>query len=207
DHGRQQQGGEQHHQRIAEVGGQVEERFGLHVQGNGSAQDARQALPGNLRQAFGPARLLRLERVHFDGKLGRTLHVDVVNELPAAKLRTVGEVGIFGQRVVLPAAGVFDRFTAPHAGRAVEIKEAAFAIASAVLHHKVAVEQDGFNLCERGVVAVNVRPARLDHADLRILEVRDGTAKEVGVRLEIRVEDGDELAGGGLHAFTERAGL
>jgi hypothetical protein len=66
---------------------------------------------------------------------------------------------------VLPAAGVGDRFAAPHAGRAVEVEEVSAAGAGAVLQDEVAVEEDGFDLGEQAVVAVEVRPAGLDHAD------------------------------------------
>ena len=44
---------------------------------------------------------------------------------------------------------------------------------AAVLEHKVPVEQDGFDLRQEAVVAVQVRPARLHHADLRLGEVMD----------------------------------
>ena len=68
------------------------------------------------------------------------------HEPPAAQLRAVAEVEIFGQRVVLPAAGVVDRGAPPDAGRAVEVEEAAGAVAPAVLEHEVRVEQDRLDL-------------------------------------------------------------
>jgi hypothetical protein len=55
---------------------------------------------------------------------------------------------------------------APDAGGAVEVEEAAAAVAAAVLEHEVRVEQDGLNLRQQRVVLVDVPPPRLHHADL-----------------------------------------
>ena len=55
----------------------------------------------------------------------------------------------------------------PHAGGAVEIEEDAAARAARVFEHEMAVEQNGFDLGQQRVVAVDVRPAGLHHADLR----------------------------------------
>jgi hypothetical protein len=108
---------------------------------------------------------------------------------------------------VLPAAAVGDGLAAPHAGGAVEVEEVAGAGAGAVLQHKVAVEQDGLDLGQHAVVAVEVRPARLHHADLRLGEVVDHLHQPVGRRHKVGVEDGDELALGHLEAGIERPGL
>ena len=144
--------------------------------------------------------LLRLERVHLDRHFGRRDDVGQEHELPAAQLRAVAQVEVFGQRVVLPAAGVADGLAAPHAGGAVEIEEAAGAIAAAVLEHEVAVEQNRLDLREQRVVLVDVPPARLHHADLRVGEMRQQAVEEVGLRQEVGVEDGDELAARDLAA-------
>ena len=61
----------------------------------------------------------------------------------------------------------------PHAGGAVEVEEDAGAGAAAVLEDEVAVEEDGFDLGEEAVVAVEVRPAGLHHADAGLGEVVD----------------------------------
>ena len=152
--------------------------------------------------------LLRLERVHLDRHFGGRHDVGQEEEAPAGQLRAVAEIEILGQRVVLPAAGVGDRLAAPDAGRAVEIEEAAGAIAAAVLEHEVRVEQDRLNLREQRVVLVDVAPARLDHADLRVgREVRQRPLQEISARNEVGVENGDELAGRLREARLERAGL
>ena len=154
-----------------------------------------------LDQALGPARLLRLEGGHLDGQLGRALHVLQVEKLPSLDLRAIAQVGVFGQGVVLPAAGLFDGADAPHAGGAVEIEEDAGAGAAAVLQHEVAVQQNGLHLGQERVIAVDVGPARLHHADLGIGEVVDHSHQPVGRGSEVGVEDGDELALGALQAL------
>ena len=68
--------------------------------------------------------------------------------------------------------------------------------ATAVLENEVSVEQDGFHLGEEGVVAVEVGPAGLDHADAGLGEVVDDLHEPVGRGDEVGVEDGDELAAG-----------
>ena len=116
-------------------------------------------------------------------------------------------VGVFGEGVVLPAASLVDDAAAPDACGAVEVKEEAGAGARAVLEDEVAVEEDGFDLGEEAVVAVEVSPAGLHHADSRLGEVVDGAQEPIGAGDEVGVEDGDEFAGGGFEAFLECAGF
>ena len=179
----------------------------LMLRGLVRAQHARQNFFRRLHQALGPARLLRLEGVHFHGQLGGAFDVRQVEKFPAEELRAVGEIGVLGERVVLPAAGFVDRAAAPHAGGAVEIEEAAAARARAVLHDEVAVEQDRFDFGQRGVMAVQVGPAPLDHADFGIGEIGQRAAQKIGRGQEIGVEDGDEFAGRGFQSLGQRAGL
>ena len=207
DHGRQQHGGEQDHERVADVGGEVKEGFGLDVRRQFRAEDARQNLFGRLHQTLGPARLLRLEGVHLHRQLRGALDLGQVEKPPAAQLGAIGEVGIFGERVVLPAARVFDGGATPDAGGAVEVEKRAAAGARAMLDDEMAVEQDRLDLGQQGVVAVQIRPARLRHGYAGIMEIGNGAAKEIGAGDEIGVEDGDELAGSGFQAFGQRAGL
>ena len=198
DHGRHEQRGEDDHERIADVGGEVIPGFELLVPGDVGAEDVGERLLGDLDEALGPARLLGLEGGHFDGELGGALDVLQVLELPAFELGAVAEVGVFGEGVVLPTAGFVDGLTPPHAGGAVEVEEDAGAGAAAVLEDEVAVEEDGLDLGEEAVVAVEVRPTGLDHADAGFGEVVDDLAQPVGRGDEVGVEDGDELALGGL---------
>ena len=151
--------------------------------------------------------LLALEGIHLDGHFSRRDHVGEEHEPPAAQLRPVAEIQIFGQRVVLPSAGVVDGAPPPDARRAVEIEEAAAAIAAAMLEHEVAVQQDGLDFREQRVILIDVTPSRLHHADARVREVRHDARQEIGRGHEIGVEDRDELAARGLQAGVERARL
>ena len=100
---------------------------------------------------------------------------------------------------MLPSAAVFNGLASPHAGRAVEVEKHPAARASAVLQHKVPVEQDGLDFRKKRVVAVQVRPARLHHADFRLGEVMDHAHEPVFRGNKVGVKDGDELALRGLH--------
>ena len=117
-----------------------------------------------------------------------------VAKLPALELGAVAQVRVLGEGVVLPAAGLLDGAAAPHAGGAVEVEEDAGARAAAVLQHEMAIEQDGFDLSEKAVVAIEVRPACLHHADARLGKVVHHLHEPVGRRHEVSVEDGDEFA-------------
>ena len=70
---------------------------------------------------------------HLDGQLGGALDVLEVLELPADHLGAVGEVGVFCEGVVLPAASLRDDLGAPHAGGAVEVEEDACSRPASVL--------------------------------------------------------------------------
>jgi len=108
---------------------------------------------------------------------------------------------------VLPAAGVGDCLPAPHAGGAVEVEEVAGTGACAVLQDEVAVEEDRFDLGEQAVVAVEMRPAGLHHADFGLVEVVDDVHQPIGRGDEICVEDGDQVALGYLQACVESSCL
>ena len=151
--------------------------------------------------------LLRLERVHLHRHFRGSDQVRQEDELPAAQLRAIAQVEIFGQRVVLPAAGISDRRSPPDARGAVEVEEQPGAVPSAVLQHEVGVEQDRLDLREQRVVLVDVPPSRLHHRDAVVAEVRNRLLQEVRRRNEVRVEDGDELALRHLHGGIERARL
>ena len=64
-----------------------------------------------------------------------------------------------------PPAAV-DGGAAPHAGGAVEIEESAAAGATAVFDDKMAIEQNRFHSSEQGIIGIEIRPARLHHANV-----------------------------------------
>ncbi len=128
-------------------------------------------------------------------------------ELPPLQLRAVGQVQILGEGIVLPAAGVLDASSAPHAGRAVEAHEPPAAIAGCVLDHEVPVQQDGLRLGQQRLVTVDMVPPSLNHSDFGVGEMVDGVLQNVAGRDEVRVEDAQKLSGGRLHALLERPGF
>ena len=181
--------------------------FELDAPGLVAVENHRQQLFGALGQAFGPAGLLDLEAVHVGGQFARALDFGQVDELPAFQLGAVGQVGVFGERVVLPAAGVFDHLFAEKAGRAVEVEEEAAAGAGNVFEHEVAVEQHGLHFGELVDGLVEIGPAGLDDADLGVGKVVNGAPQEVGGDDKVGVEDRDHDAGGRFEAFLQCAGL
>src|SRR5207247_7947477 len=93
-----------------------------------------------------PAALLRLESVHLHRHFSRLDEIGHEHETPSAKLRAIAEIEVLGERVVLPPAGIADRFAAPHAGGAVEIEKPAGPISYAMLEHEVNIEQNRLNI-------------------------------------------------------------
>ncbi len=162
-----------------------------------------------LHKALGPARLLGFEAVHIHRKLGSALDLGEVQKFPALELRAIGKIGVFGERVVFPAAGIVNGFAAPDAGGAVEIEEGAAAGTRTVLDDEMAVEENCFHVGQQGIVAVEIRPSCLRHADLAavlgIHEIRNGAAKKIGLGEEVGVEDSDEFALGGFQAIFQGA--
>src|SRR5208283_2630251 len=211
DHGGQKHRGEKNHQRVRNVGGQMEKRFGFYVEGRIRAEHPGQNFYRGLDQTLGPARLLRLEAVHVHGKFGSALDVRQVEKFPAFQLRAVGEIRVLGQGVVLPAAGGVDGRAAPHASSAVEIEEGAAARAPAVFHDEVAVQENRLDAGEERIVGVEIRPARLHHADVFAdagrQEVRDGAAQEVGRGDEVRVKDSHNLPLRCFQPVLQRSGF
>ncbi len=76
-----------------------------------------------------------------------------------------------------------------------------------MFEHKVAVQQDGLDFGQEGIVPVDVGPARLHHADPGIGEMVDHLHQPVRRGRKVRVEDGDELALGAFQARLQRARL
>ena len=69
------------------------------------------------------------------------------------------------------------------------------------------IQKDGLDPGQHAVVAVEVSPAGLHHADLRLGEVVDHLHQPVGLRDKVGVEHGHELALGHLKAGIQRSGL
>src|SRR5712692_479633 len=72
-----------------------------------------------------------------------------------------------------------------------------------MLENEMSIEQNRLYLCEDGIVAIDVSPARLHHANPGNGEVVDGSQQKVFRRSEIGVEDGNEFTLGRLHPFSQ----
>src|SRR5215831_3240428 len=114
--------------------------------------------------------------------------------MPSAQLRSVGQIQVLGERVVLPAAGIVNGAATPDARGAVEVEEAAGSVARGVLDDEVAVEEDRLRLSEDGELAIEVPPTHLHHSNPLVGEEWHRSPQEVGAGDEVRVEHGDELA-------------
>src|ERR1700722_8364756 len=108
---------------------------------------------------------------------------------------------------MLPTPGFVDGSAPPHTGSSVEIEKDAATRPPRMLKHEVPVEQNGLDLGQQRVVTVDVCPAGLHHPHFRVGEVVNALEQKVGWRNKISVENGDELALGGLQAGFERSRL
>src|SRR4051812_29278567 len=90
------------------------------------------------------------------------------NEFPSHKLRAVTEIEILGQRIMLPATGLFDAGTPPKTSCSVKIKEPAASAPSGLLEQQMPVQKHRLNPGKERVPAVQMSPASLDHADIWI---------------------------------------
>jgi len=206
-HAHRHQHGEQDHQRVREIRAEVEEGLHLHLPGEIAAQDPWQQLARGLDAALRPAVLLGLESVHFHRHFRRRDDLGQVDEPPASELRAIAEVQVLRQRVVLPPAGILDGRATPDARGAVEIEEPAAAVARRVLDDEVPVEEDGLCLGQVRVLAVEMLPADLHHADPFVSKEVDRAPQELRGWHEVRVEHRHQFAMRDLQSFLEGTGL
>src|SRR5205085_2608750 len=194
-------------EKIGEVRGEVRGCLDLDDKRQWTAPDRRQQFLAGLDRAFGPAMLLRLEAVHVHRQFGGRDYVREENKFPTGELGAVTQVEIFRERVVLPAARFVDARPAPEPGGAVEIEEASAAAARRLFEKQMAVEKHRLDASEERVAAIQMSPARLDHADFRVGEKMDGALEQVRLRNEIGIQDADELALRGSQTSLKRARL
>src|ERR1035438_3866182 len=74
-----------------------------------------------------------------------------------------------------------------------------------MLEHEMPVQQDRLDLSQQRVVAIDVRPARLHHADFGMGKVMNALQQKVGWRDKVGVEDGNEFSLRRFQSFGERA--
>src|ERR1700692_3868148 len=97
--------------------------FELHVESLIALEYSWQNFFAGLNEPFGPASLLGFEGSHFYRQFCRTLDILQISEFPAFELPPIRKVGVFGERIVLPAPGVVDRIAPPHSRSAVEVEK------------------------------------------------------------------------------------
>src|SRR5882724_5107918 len=108
---------------------------------------------------------LLLKTHHFRRQLGRGAELREIDKLPTLQLRTIAEIQILRQRIVLPAAGIVDGDSPPHAGCAVEVHESAGSVAGGVLDDEMRIEEYRLAARQQRSIAIEMVPADLHHAD------------------------------------------
>ena len=96
---------------------------------------------------------------------------------------------------MLPTARRFDRRAPPDASGSVEIEKPAGEMPAAVLDHEVSIENDRLHLRQKRVLAIDVSPAHLHHADFRIAEVVHDIVEEIRRRYKVGIKDRNQFAG------------
>src|ERR1700677_4249174 len=76
-----------------------------------------------------------------------------------------------------------------------------------MLKNEMTIEQDGLDLSQKTIVAVEMCPARLHHANLWIGKVMDHLHQPFLGRHKVGVEDGHKLAHCYAQTFVQRAGF
>ena len=201
------EGGKQH-AGVDRVVRRVEDGAKLYAERNLGTQNLRQNLDSGLDGALCPTELLSLEGVDVVREFGRNNHVEHELHLPTSKLRTVRKVHVFGQRIAFPAATAIDGGLAPDACGAVEVHEQLAPATCGLFNDEVTVNTDGLSKRKTGLGAVEVAPATLDKANLRVHDqVRNRLQEEVLLGNEVGIEDGEEFALSDGHAFLECTSL
>jgi len=160
-----------------------------------------------LQRAFRPAELLALERRGVGGHFAGHGDLRQKKATPAAQLRAVGKVEVFGERRIAPAACVINGLSPPDSGGAVEIHEPARA-ARLLLDDEMRVNAGGLRTGDRVVVGIQMRPAALRPAEPRVGgEHGHGAQQEVRRRHKVAVENRDELRVALRLAMRERTSL
>src|ERR1700683_1898571 len=76
-----------------------------------------------------------------------------------------------------------------------------------MLDDEVSVQQNGFDFRERGIIAIDIAPARLHHGELFVREIGHRAAQKIRGRNKIRIEDGHKFTGRRFQAFLQRTGF
>ena len=192
---------------IGKIRNQVAGRLSFNREWKIAPPNPRQKFLARLNRALGPAVLLRLETIHVHWQLRRRNDVGKKNKFPSRQLRAITQIEIFAKRVVLPPARFFDAGLAPQPRGAIEIEKPPAAAPGRLLEQKMPVQKHGLHPREQRVTAIQMAPARLDHANFRVGEIMDRPVKQFWWRDEIGIENANKLAGGRFESDRKRAGF
>src|SRR5205814_4025972 len=157
----------------------------------------RQQLFTSMDGYFRPTMLLGLEAIHIDRKFRRGHNVGKENKFPPRQLRAITQIQILRQRVVLPAARLFNARFSPEPGCSVEVEKATTARTRGLFEDEMAVKKHRLHPGEQGIAAIQMAPARLNHPHLRIGKEIDRLAQQMRRRNKIGIENTDEFTAGG----------
>ena len=76
-----------------------------------------------------------------------------------------------------------------------------------MLDDEVGIEVDRLQAGKQRVIAVEISPTGLDHADSLVAEIRQHATQELRFGNEICVEDRDEFTGGKIETVLQGASL
>ena len=108
---------------------------------------------------------------------------------------------------MLPAARFLDARFPPQTGGAIEIEKASAAAAGRLLEQEMSVQKHRLHPCEQRITAIQMAPASLNHADLRVGEIMNRALKQIARRNEVGVQNANEFAIRRFKADCERAGF
>src|SRR5215471_4215531 len=181
----------------------MKERLQLYPERLVGPQNFPKQLLRNLRESLGPARLLHLKTVGLHRQLGQALNGRHINKFPALQLSAIAEVGILGQGIVLPSAGIFDHRLAQNSRSAVKVEKQTATCAGYVLQNEMAIQEHGLDLCEHVVMAIQITPARLHHTDLLVGEEMHRALEKISRRNKIGIEDRHNLSVGRTQSILQ----
>src|SRR5437667_8025955 len=190
---------------IGEIGNKMAGRLQLDRQRQLAPPNFRQQFFAGLNGAFRPTMLLRLEAIHIDRQFCRGHNVGEENKFPARQLRAITQIQILRQRVVLPAASLFNARFSPESGRSVEVEKATAARARGLLEHEMAVEKHRLHPGEQGIAAIQMAPARLNHPHFGVGKEIDCLAQQMRWRNKIGIENTYEFSARGSQTSLQGA--
>src|SRR5204863_4073964 len=174
---------------ICEIGNKMAGRLQLDRHRQLTPPNFRQQFFTSLDGAFRPTMLLGLEAIHIDRQFRRGHNVRKENKFPPRQLRAITQIQILRQRVVLPAARLFNARFSPEPGRSVEVEKATTARTRGLFEDEMAVKKHRLHPGEQGIAAIQMAPARLNHYHCRIGKEIDGLARQIDSRKKIGVEN------------------